>query len=180
MKSSILVVDVDASDALRVLRGIKADFNPSKLLEVIGMRQLAWINENFVQEGRLLKAAGWDKLKASTLAMKAGRGAILQGSPPNLKRSFGYKVGGDSVVVGTEIPYAIYHEKGTAPYKIFPKGRGAGGANALKFMTSNGPIFRKFVNHPGLPARPMLPDESIARDLAQKVLDGVVNKYVKN
>jgi len=41
-------------------------------------------------------------------------------------------------------------------------------------MSKDGPVRTKSVNHPGNPARPMLPNETEARSLAIGVLDKIV------
>ena len=43
----------------------------------------------------------------------------------------------------------VYHNKGTSPYKIRPKKKGG----VLVFQGSEGTVFAKSVNHPGLPQR---------------------------
>ena len=42
----------------------------------------------------------------------------------------------------------MYHNEGTQPYQIKPKSKGV-----LSFMTANGRVNTKLVNHPGLPKR---------------------------
>lgn len=54
-----------------------------------------------------------------------------------------------TVSIGSKLPYAEAHQKGTQPYQILPVQ-----ALALKFVGSNGrPVFAKSVSHPGLPRR---------------------------
>jgi hypothetical protein len=55
------------------------------------------------------------------------------------------------VVEGSKDPKAEFHQKGTAPYTIYPKN-----AKKLRFIGAGGSIvYRSMVNHPGLPARPV-------------------------
>lgn len=64
-----------------------------------------------------------------------------------------------TVEIGSELPYAAAHQFGTAPRLITPVN-----ALALRFMTASGRyVFRKYVNHPGLPPRPvqLLPHDEI-------------------
>jgi len=64
-----------------------------------------------------------------------------------------------TVEIGSELPYASAHQMGTAPRLITPVN-----ALALRFMTASGNyIFRKYVNHPGLPPRPvqLLPHDEV-------------------
>ena len=56
-----------------------------------------------------------------------------------------------TVVIGSELPYASVHQMGSPPRLIVPVA-----APALRFMVADGRwIFRKAVNHPGLPPRPV-------------------------
>ncbi len=57
----------------------------------------------------------------------------------------------ESAIVGTDRPYAVWHQKGTKPYVIRPKNSKGG----LFFPGAPHPL--KKVNHPGLPARPFFP-----------------------
>lgn len=50
--------------------------------------------------------------------------------------------------IGTNVKYAGAHEYGTKPFTIRPRK-----ASVLRFVGRNGPVFARFVNHPGLPAR---------------------------
>lgn len=62
-------------------------------------------------------------------------------------RDMHYQVRGDTLHLGFEIDRAIWHHEGTKPYTISPRK-----AQALAF---NGIAVRR-VNHPGLPARPLI------------------------
>jgi phage gpG-like protein len=95
-----------------------------------------------------------------------------------LSRSFTYAVNGNVINVGVSgapSNYAGYLHFGTAPYVILPKR-----ARLLRFVGSDGNIvFAKRVNHPGLPARYMVPLED--RPLPQSwlgVMDRNIVKYV--
>ena len=63
----------------------------------------------------------------------------------------------NSVWVGSRNPYGEFHEYGTRPYEIV-----ATRAKVLAAQLRSGgwAIFGKRVHHPGLPARPVLPDPS--------------------
>ena len=65
------------------------------------------------------------------------------------------------------ISYAPYHQFGTAPHVITARR-----AKALTFKIGNRTIYRKSVNHPGIPARPFLQltDEDVA-EMVQLVND---------
>lgn len=75
-----------------------------------------------------------------------------------------------TVEIGSELPYAAAHQMGTSPRLITPVN-----ALALRFMTASGNyVFRRFVNHPGLPPRPvnLLPaDEYRIAEEVERYLD---------
>lgn len=89
----------------------------------------------------------WEELKASTIAATPGR----KGGPLNrtgrMLRNYHYQVRGDTLHLGFDqgdgFP-AIYHQDGSRAHVI-----SARKAKALHF----GGMFRKRVNHPGLPVR---------------------------
>lgn len=64
-----------------------------------------------------------------------------------LAKSFRYQISGNELNFGTNVPYAAHHHFGTKPYTITPKSK-----KALAF----GDVVVKKVNHPGLPARPLI------------------------
>ena len=72
--------------------------------------------------------------------------------------------------IHTFVAHAPFHEFGTRRHLIESRG-----ARFMRFRTTTGPAFAKSVDHPGNPARPMLPDEATATKLAVDV----VNKIVK-
>ena len=64
-----------------------------------------------------------------------------------LENSYRYQVGNNELDFGTNDPNAAHHHFGTKPYTIKPKTK-----KALAF----GGVVVKKVNHPGLPARPLI------------------------
>lgn len=64
-----------------------------------------------------------------------------------LEKSFRYQISDNELNFGTNVPYAAHHHFGTKPYTIKPKSK-----QALAF----GGVVVKKVNHPGLPARPLI------------------------
>lgn len=68
-----------------------------------------------------------------------------------------------SVAVGSTLPIARIHQEGTGPYMILPKN-----GKALRFIgASGGPVVRRVVHHPGLPARPVLLTEADQRQIEE-------------
>ena len=154
---------------------------------------LNWINKNFQTEGRL--AGGWAPLKPGTLAGRRGRsGRILQDTG-ELRNSFVPRWTSEHASVGSPLQKALWHEKGTRPYVIRPKKPGgvlvfeSGGEIKVKTktlasgrkidipsVTGTTKVFVRQVNHPGLPARRMLPkaDEPVLlKDLLKAAQDYV-------
>jgi hypothetical protein len=92
------------------------------------------------------------------IASGALRDSYVQKNHPNHVSSVQETDEGFVVIEGSKDPKAEYHQKGTSPYQILPKN-----AKALRFIGRGGSVvFRRIVNHPGLPARPV---ELLAGDL---------------
>jgi len=71
-----------------------------------------------------------------------------------------------SVTVGTDRPYAVFHQFGVKPHPIRPKTKGA-----LYWPGAAHPVRR--VNHPGLPARPFFPFDASGRmtDVGRRIIE---------
>lgn len=165
----MIKVEIDVSNLQRRLMRLGREFNPVGLLMAIGLRQLKWINDNFKSEGKL--AGGWHPLSPNTVAARRkGSSRILQDTG-RLRQSFTSKLeGSSSVWVGTNVEYAGVHEHGGKSwYDIRPVRR-----KALAFMTVDGMAFAKFVRHPPMPRRRMLPTEAEARRLAVGLIDAKI------
>lgn len=118
---------------------------PRSLFAAIAQELATQTELNFLDEG-----PGWEQLKPSTVAARGGNAhPILQVSGA-LARSFTSAHGDDFAAVGSNDPRAVWHQLGTKPYVIKPKNK-----KALAWPGGAYPV--KKVNHPGLPARPMLP-----------------------
>ncbi len=181
-------INIDA--AQKKLKKVGKTLNRRRVLNAIGLRQLKWVNDNFKLQGHLRQPAGWKRLEESTkFARRQADAKILQDTG-RLRQSFVHKVKGSSVSVGTSDRKAIWHEFGTKPYTIrarrkkFLSFAHPDGKSTLKrqeqgrFNGKTG-IFIQEVDHPGLPARPMLPTKRIARRLAVDVLNAFVEREVK-
>ena len=155
-----------------------------------------WIDRNFQQQGGL--AGGWRALRPNTIAgRRKGSSRVLQDTGL-LRASFVPAWDDKAAVVGSAQKVSLWHEKGTkgspeTPYLIKPKRPGgvlafpvAAGGRRVKFSFSSiatkrtfkkGDMFgfAKFVMHPGLPRRRLLPQET---DLMPQLLKTTIN-YVK-
>lgn len=106
--------------------------------------------------------------------VKARKGSILRDSG-NMLDSFHYQVDADTLTLdfdgSRESELAAWHHEGTDPYVITPKK-----AKALAFAG----IVRKRVNHPGLPARPLIglppSDQALVDNVAGDYLRTILNR----
>lgn len=93
---------------------------------------IGYISENKLrQRGPTTLGVGSGRLRDSLRATRAAAGTT-----------------GVESSIGTNVKYAGAHEYGTKPYTIRPRN-----GRVLRFLGRNGPVFARFVNHPGLPAR---------------------------
>jgi phage gpG-like protein len=141
-----MIVRDTISPALAALAGKARSTRPVVLAMATEMASIA--GRSFRSERD--RAAPWAPLRPSTLKAKGGAGGILRGPNANLARSFHPTATDTTGTVSTNRPYAGYHQFGTRPYVIKPKGKKALAGGGL-------PHPLKLVKHPGLPARPMLP-----------------------
>lgn len=83
----------------------------------------------------------------------------------HLMNSFDYQVEGNSVVIGTNLPYAPTHQHGAVikPKSADPKGR-------LFFLVNGVPVFAKSVT---IPAREMLPLNGLPTDWEEDAVDAL-------
>jgi phage gpG-like protein len=134
--------------------------------------------------------ARWPKLKASTLyGHRSGDSAKPLARSGRLRGSFRPDWDSKHARVGSPLKIAAYHHEGrSGPWTIAPRRRKAlafpwaGGAPAGGFKSyghlkrsktfregKNFAVVRK-VRHPGYPARPMLPPQARALEIANEVL----------
>lgn len=155
---SLLRVNRDRHNA-----GLAPDGSKWKALSPLTIGSAVWKKqgESFRKKGQMSLAVA--------KKVKARKGSILRDSG-NMLDSFHYQVDADTLTLdfdGTrESELAAWHHSGTKPYVITPKK-----AKALAFAG----IVRKRVNHPGLPARPLvgLPPSD------QALVDNVAGDYLK-
>lgn len=116
--------ELDTREVEAVVDRAATALDARRIATAIGFRLVAWVDENFQDEGREPK---WAPLKASTLARrrKAGAGAKILQDTGRMKQSFvpggrdgAYFIGPDYVSVGTKVAYAPTHELGSLERKI--------------------------------------------------------------
>ena len=165
-------IEVDTTGARDKLAKVGQRFDEKKYLNLIGVALLHWVDQNFRKEGMENR---WTPLRPNTIAArrKGGRGAKILQDTGRLKMSFVDTYGNNWVQVGSNDPRAEWHHRGTRPYTIRPVM-----AKMLRFITMNGPVFAKVVHHPGLPARPLLPSERAATEIAMKTMEAFVQTVI--
>lgn len=121
--------------------------------------------------GRVLKTktqlgfhTGTDPYGTPWAPLKSRSGQPLR-DKGHLMDSFDYRVEGNSVVVGTNMPYARTHQHGAV---IKPKSTDA--KARLFFMVGGVPVFAKSVT---IPAREMLPLSGLPPDWEADVVDAI-------
>lgn len=135
---------------------------PEQLLGSVG-EELLRVNRDRHNAGLAPDGSKWKELSPLTLQEKR-RGGILA-KTGRMLQSFNYHVQVDTLTLGfdgaTESMRAAWHHSGTGPYTISPKK-----AKALKF----GGMYRKRVNHPGLPSRKLVGFPDADRRLAGEIV----------
>lgn len=154
---------------------------PKTILDLIGARWLSYIDQSFTTRGR----GAWPPLAQSTLDMRErGGNAPLQDRGTyradwTVKQtdSKTFLTIGNNIKTAGGIPLASIHEGGTGPYVI-----AARRAKVLAAKTRFGSwfFFGKQVNHPGLPARPVLPTAAEAERMAVTTINEMFEITVKN
>lgn len=178
-------ISVNATEALQRVVAAKRVLNPSVLLTTIGQAHLAWINRNFRAGGLEQR---WPPLAPSTVyGRRQGSSAPLQDTG-RLRASFVrgragniFRVSGQTVIVGSANRVATIHHRGTGPYIIRPRGAFLAFPHPEGDATVRGRrgFVRRFVRHPGLPRRPLLPSQRTAGRIAVRELEAVVKKSLR-
>ena len=170
-------LEISTAEGQKFFRLISDAIKPQVILTAIGGRFLSYTDESFRTRGR----GRWAALSPLTLLLrKHGGDAPLQDSG-RYKESFVQETDNRTFVeVGTnlKIPQSglllgKIHEFGTGPYTSRVKR-----AKQLAAQTRAGAwiFFGKEVDHPGIPARPVLPTKAVADRLVQQVLDGLLSR----
>lgn len=145
-------VEIQANDFNNTLSLIRQIIDqPQPILESIGETLL---NRNRDRHKKQVAPDGipWHPLSAMILANKKGSRILYDHG--DMLNSLHYKATGNVLTLAFENEKAKWHHGGTKPYTIKPKK-----GKALKFVG----LYRKKVNHPGLPKRPLLgfPDDDL-------------------
>lgn len=133
LKSDTLTPDLAAR--------IKRAENSKAIMEAVGLQLVSWAQGSFDDPSK--RPRSWKARRSGSNPLLKKSGALVQ----SIRVA---SVSNDSVVVGTDRPYAAFHQWGTKPYVIRPTLK-----KALFWSGAGHPV--KKVDHPGLPARPFLP-----------------------
>ncbi len=167
-------IRAQVAQAQAKLNNLGLSIKPEILLRAVGRRHLKWVNDN-------LKGAGIEKAHApmakNTIVARPQRTSSRHFSSrfrSRLSQSFTVAVTPSRVTVGTEDQLAAHHHFGTRPHVITP-----GSKSVLSFVTADGRIARPIVNHPGIPARPLLPSDKLGEQLAVQVVEAIVTQAAR-
>lgn len=134
----------EAQDVLNQLEQKLSDITPA--LQDIGEYLMIAHEQRFVDQVAP-DGTPWAPLSPSYQRNKTKNKNRILFLDGRLAKNFRYQVSDNELNFGTNVPYAAHHHFGTKPYTIKPKTK-----KALAF----GGVVVKKVNHPGLPARPLI------------------------
>jgi phage gpG-like protein len=143
-------IEFDTTHLENIMAAIRQEIaTPQQMLGSIG-ESLLRVNNERHEKGLAPDGTPWKPLAKSTLEQGNRRGGPLN-KTGDLLRSFHYQVSQDNLILGFdgafEAKKALWHHFGTKPYIIRPINK-----KALVFAG----VVVKRVNHPGLPARPLV------------------------
>lgn len=132
---------------------------PSSLLKLIGVHFTGFMTRRFSDDGASEEFGlpAWEPLKPSTIAMRRKQSSRPLQDTGRLRQTYLAQPQTDNntyVEIGSNQPYASWHDDGTKPYEIHAKN---GRMLAAKLATGGWIRFGKVVNHPGVPQRKVLP-----------------------
>jgi len=166
-------IELQAEHLSLVMEAVRKEIaTPQEMLGSFG-EALQPVNQERHSKGLDPDGNPWKELAPSTLAEGNRKGGPLN-KTSRMLANFHYQVKGDTLHLGFDGGdgfKAKFHQDGSRPHVITAKK-----AKALKF----GGIFRKRVNHPGLPVRKLVgfpgSDQQLVADVAADHLTGVINR----
>lgn len=166
-------VELQADHLVRALEAVRLEIaTPQEMLGSFGVSLLR-VNQERHDKGLDPDGNPWKELAPSTLAEENRKGGPLN-KTGRMLANFHYQVVGDTLRLGFDGGdgfKAKFHQDGSRPHVISAKK-----AKALKF----GGLYRKRVNHPGLPIRRLVgfpeSDQQLVADVAVDHLTAVLNR----
>lgn len=172
----MVTISLDSIIGQRKLEKLKAGIRPDIITSAIGGRLMSYVGESFDTRGR----GEWAALSPLTLLLRQRGGDVPLQDIGKYKQSFvqetdnaTYVEVGTNIKTDTGISLGKIHEFGTGPYTI--RVRRAKGL-AAKTRSGQWLHFGKEVNHPGIPARPVLPTKEVGERLVREVVEGMLQK----
>lgn len=172
-----VTINVTAAAAREKIERLAKAVGPSVILKVVGLRLLSYVDQSFKTHGY----GRWRPLAQSTLDQRERGGDQPLQDTGRYKQSFvrdvGGKVGpgtdyqtddrtfvevGSNVKTPSGLSLGKIHEFGTRPFVIEVK---RAKTLAARLRSGGWAVFGKRVNHPGIPARPVLPTQDTAERL---------------
>lgn len=166
-------IEFQADHLTRALEAVRREIaTPQEMLGSLG-ESLLRVNQERHAQGLDPEGKPWKELAPATLAQGKRKGGPLNRTGRMLA-NFHYQVQADNLRLGFDggdgFP-AKFHQDGSRPHVITPKK-----AKALKF----GGLYRKRVNHPGLPVRRLVgfpeSDRQLVGDVIEDHLTAVINR----
>ena len=166
-------IEFKADHLLAALEAVRQEIaTPAEMLGSLG-ESLLRVNQERHDQGLDPEGKPWAPLAASTLAAGKRKGGPLKKTGRMLE-NFHYQVQADNLRLGFDGGdgfKAIFHQDGSRAHVITARK-----AKALKF----GGIYRKRVNHPGLPVRRLVgfpeSDQQLVADVAADHLALALNR----
>ena len=166
-------IEFQADHLARALEAVRLEIaTPQEMLGSFG-ESLLRVNQERHNKGLDPDGKPWKELAASTLAEGNRKGGPLN-KTNRMLANFHYQVQGDTLRLGFDGGdgfKAKFHQDGSRPHVISAKK-----GKALKF----GGLYRKRVNHPGLPARRLVgfpaSDQQLVADVAVDHLTAILNR----
>lgn len=166
-------IDIQADHLTRALEAVRQEIAaPQEMLGSFG-ESLLRVNQDRHDQGLDPDGQPWKELAPSTMSDGKRKGGPLK-KTGRMIASFAYQVNDDTLRLGFDGGdgfKAKFHQDGSRAHAI-----SATKAKALKF----GGMYRKRVNHPGLPARRLVgfpaSDQQLVADVAVDHLTAVLNR----
>lgn len=190
------VIQLDAVAPQAALGRLTEAVGAPVVLSLLSARVMSYVDESFRTRGR----GRWPRLAWGTLATRKRGGDEPLQDTGHYKQSFTTETDnatfaevGTNLRTASGVPLGKVHEAGTRPYTIRIRrarvlaaalGSGAGGAGEHgpvgllgSRRESRWLIFGKEVHHPGVPARPVLPEtQEEARTILEPVVEGALER----
>lgn len=175
-----VVIAVNTVLAQKKLERLSAAVGARAILKVVGLRLESYVDESFKTHGR----GQWPALAPSTIEQRRRASSEPLQNEGRYKASFVKETDERTFVeVGSNLKtpdgrsLPAIHEHGVGPYEIHARR-----ARVLAARLPGGAwkIFGTHVNHPGIPARPVLPDQSTAERLVVETVSEMLDMATKD